>query len=441
MKVKIIPTQLNDTEPVLIQAPPSKSIAHRMLICAAIADGESSISGLELSEDIKATINCLKALGATIELTAQEQDDAPYELFRAKVTGIRGLHDKDDITDEEDGLLNSEIIRLNCNESGSTLRFMIPVCTLLFYRQMLKDNQIVRFEGAGRLLSRPLDVYDELFKYTFVNFTHNPDCVDVSGHLQAGDYRIAGNVSSQFITGLLLTLPSVPGSSRIHIIPPVESRPYIDITIDVLRQFGVELQWENDNTIFIPGGQVLKPVNMNIEGDWSNGAILYTLAVLQRDRGRNVILTGLREESVQGDKEFLNMMEKIDNGDKTVDISDCPDLGPILMAYLAMKGGGRLTGTSRLSIKESDRGNAMKQELEKMGATVNVEGNDIHVISDDGLHAPNAVIDSHNDHRIAMSMAVLCSVYGGEIDGAEAVNKSFPSFYETLKKAGADVIC
>ncbi|MBR5359999.1 MAG: hypothetical protein IK123_03830, partial [Lachnospiraceae bacterium] len=228
MKVKIEPTNTNNTETVFIQAPPSKSIAHRMLICAALSDGVSTISGLELSEDIRATIDCLKTLGAKIELNEGTKDDTNVcKLCTATVNPIPGigLQDEDDLSDKPS--FDEQIIKLNCNESGSTLRFMIPVSTLLFDRNILKDNQTVRFTGAGRLLSRPLDVYDTLFKYTFVNFTHNPDCVDVTGHLQAGDYRIEGNVSSQFITGLLLTLPAIPGNSRIHIIPPVESRPYI----------------------------------------------------------------------------------------------------------------------------------------------------------------------------------------------------------------------
>ncbi len=467
MRVKIESTVPNSTEPILIQAPPSKSIAHRMLICAAIAGGESTIRGLELSEDIKATIDCLKTLGAGIELTEEKSVESNVcDLYTAKVRGIKGLNIEESeagateavateavvtkaVTNEVETaeaepakhLSDPQIVRLNCNESGSTLRFMIPVVTLLFYRHLLDESQSVRFTGAGRLLSRPLDVYDKLFEYTFVNFTHNPDCVDISGYLRAGDYTLEGNVSSQFITGMLLTLPSLSGNSRIHLVPPVESRPYIDITIDVLRQFGVEVIWENENTLYMAGDQIFRPIDTTVEGDWSNGAILYTLAVLQRDLGRNVVLTGLREESIQGDKAFLAMKDEIDKGNKTVDISDCPDLGPILMVYLAMKGGGTLTGTSRLSIKESDRGHAMKQELEKMGATVSVEGNDIHVISEGGLHAPTDIIDSHNDHRIAMSMAVLCSVFGGEIDGADAVNKSFPAFYESLKKVGVNIKC
>ncbi len=444
MRCLINPTDaLNTSEAILIQAPPSKSIAHRMLICAALADGTSHISGLELSDDIKATLDCLKVMGAEVELTEEKSNTAAVcTLYTASVTGIKGLYN-DIPHNNREGFdpSDKEFINLDCKECGSTLRFLIPVCTLLYTKNILHSDQIMSFKGEGRLLARPLDVYDTLFKYTFVSFVHNPDSVYVSGSLRAGDYKLEGNVSSQFITGLLLTLPMLEGNSRIHIIPPVESRPYINITIDVLKEFGVDVKWEDENTIYVPGSQAFKPLDKTVEGDWSNGAILYTLAVLQRIRGRNIVLTGLRENSPQGDKAFISMMESIDKGDNTVDISDCPDLGPILMAYLAMKGGGTLTGTSRLSIKESDRGHAMKQELEKMGATVTVEGNDIHVYAENGLHAPSDIIDSHNDHRIAMSMAVLCSIYGGTIDDAEAVNKSFPSFFDTMRKVGIDITC
>lgn len=445
MRCEIRPSKTTG-KPTMVQAPPSKSIAHRLLICAALAEGVSHISGLELSADIQATIDCLMALGAEITLEKEDStDDCGSELYTAAVKGIKGLYDdrkpgkaagpdEADITQAEDNGLT-----LNCNESGSTLRFLIPVCTLLFTNGLLPVSTPVTFRGAGRLLSRPLDVYDKLFEYTYVNFTHNPDSVEVSGSHMAGDYFIDGNVSSQFITGLLLTLPMLDGNSRIKINPPVESRPYIDITISVLGEFGISVNWEDDNTIYVPGQQRPKSIDKTVEGDWSNGAILYALAVLQRNMGRDIILTGLREESVQGDKAALAMLEAIDKGDSTVDISDCPDLGPILMAYMAIRGGGRLTGTSRLSIKESDRGMAMKAELEKMGATVTVEGNDIRVISDGGLSAPREIIDGHNDHRIVMSMAVLCTIYGGTIDGAEAVNKSFPSFFEVLRKVGMDI--
>ena len=198
------------------------------------------------------------------------------------------------------------------------------------------------------------------------------------------------------------------------------------------------VKWEDENTLFIPGNQNYAPKDMEVEGDWSNGAILYTLARLSSALGHSILLTGLSENSIQGDKIITEMLEQLDNGE-TVDISDYPDLGPILLAYMAAVGGGKLTGTKRLAIKESDRGNAMKEELSKMGAVLTIGEDDIDVMANDGLHTPTDVINSHNDHRIAMSMSVLCSLYGGTVEGIESIDKSFPSFIDTLKRAGIDI--
>ncbi len=427
----------------IIKAPPSKSIAHRALICAALTDGKSVINGLELSEDISATIDCLKALGADIGLSIQYDNDGscePGRLYRAEITGIyRPAKEQGEELFIMDAVKEDyKVPVLDCRECGSTLRFMIPLCTLMYSSNMIPGNQSIRLTGSERLLSRPLDVYDKLFEYTYVTFSHNSADVEIEGGLNPGDYTVDGNVSSQFISGLLFTLPKLNADSRLHIIPPIESRPYIDITIQVLKSFGVDIVWEDEKTIYIPGNQRFVPKETDIEGDWSNGAILYAMARLSAGYKHIILLTGLSDESIQGDKIITTMLDELDEG-KTVDISDYPDLGPILMAYLAATGGGCLTGTRRLAIKESDRGNAMKDELAKMGAEVKIDDNDICVRVSDGLHAPSDIIDSHNDHRIAMSMAVLCSLYGGTIEGIESIDKSFPSFIDTIRKAGVTI--
>lgn len=427
----------------VIKAPPSKSVAHRALICAALTDGVSKISGLELSEDIKATLNCLKALGTDIELKVSFDSDIAGNETKVYTAVVRGLFKPMDESGEklfvmEDKHEEYKVPVLDCNECGSTLRFLIPVCTLMYSCNLIPGNQSIKLIGSKRLLSRPLDVYDKLFEYTYVTFSHNSELVEVEGRMNAGDYTIEGNISSQFITGLLFTLPKLSSDSRLHIIPPVESRPYIDITIDILKRFGVSVRWEDENTLYIPGDQSFVPTDMEVEGDWSNGAILYTLARLSSALSHPILLTGLSENSIQGDKVITDILDKLDEG-ITVDISDYPDLGPILLAYLAAIGGGRLTGTKRLKIKESDRGNAMKDELSKMGAFLDVGEDDIVVTVKDGLHAPTDIINSHNDHRIAMSMSVLCSLYGGTVEGIESIDKSFPSFIDTLLKAGIDI--
>ncbi len=437
--------RINNNEGSLdvIKAPPSKSIAHRALICAALADGVSNIYGLELSEDIKATINCLKALGTDIDLKVQYESDIKGNETKLYTATVRGLFTPMDETGEKLFVMDGKheefrVPVLDCNECGSTLRFMIPVCTLMYSCNLIPGNQSIKLTGSNRLLSRPLDVYDKLFEYTYVTFSHNSDMVEVEGKLNAGDYTIDGNISSQFVTGLLFALPKLSSDSRLHILPPVESRPYIDITIDILDKFGISVKWEDENTLYIPGNQNYVPKDIEVEGDWSNGAILYTLSRLSSSLGHAILLTGLSENSVQGDKIITDMLEALDNKD-IVDISDYPDLGPILLAYLAAIGGGKLTGTKRLKIKESDRGNAMKEELAKMGAILTIGEDDIDVTVDDGLYAPTDVIDSHNDHRIAMSMSVLCSLYGGTVEGIESIDKSFPSFIDTLKRAGIDI--
>lgn len=433
-------SDLEDEDKVnIITAPPSKSIAHRMLICAALTDSTSRISGIELSEDVKATMNCLRKLGADIVMLPEGRDKH-HDLYTVIVKGILKTNKPENKENKEDNneTKENDSILLDCNESGSTLRFMIPVCTLLYEFGFLEADVPICMTGSSRLLKRPLETYDSVFEYTYVSFSHNDRYVQVMGGLKAGGYSIPGDVSSQFITGMLFVLPMLDGDSRLNIIPPIESRPYIDMTMQVLRRFGVEMEWLGENSIHIPGNQRYQALDTRVEGDWSNGAILLTLARLCKRLDRKIVVTGLSENSCQGDKVINDMLDVIDMGE-SVNISDCPDLGPILMAYMAAIGGGCMHGTSRLAIKESDRGQAMKQELEKMGATVHVGKNDITVISDGGLSTPSGVIGGHNDHRIVMSMAVLCSLYGGIIDGCEAVAKSFPSFWNVMNDLGFEI--
>ncbi len=427
--------ELNE-KAMALYAPPSKSMAHRYLICAALACGESYISGIELSEDVKATMNCLSKLGADISIIPEVSDDecGKNGLYTVVVKGI----DKSACTDESSDTKYMEPPVLDCNECGSTLRFMIPVVTLMYSMGYVEPEKPVRLTGSKKLLSRPLSAYDDVFTYTYVSFSHNESYVQVMGSLTPGEYRVPGDVSSQFITGMLFALPLLKWDSRLNIIPPVESRPYIEMTVEVLHDFGVDIEWVDDNTIRIPGNQHYLPIRKRIEGDWANGAVLLTFARLYGRLDQKIVVKGLSDDSVQGDKIIMSMFDHIDRGEPA-DISDYPDLGPILLAYMAARNGGTLIGTSRLALKESDRGQAMKQELEKMGVTVTVGRNDITVDTSAGLTSPSSVIDSHNDHRIAMSMSVLCSLYGGIIDGADAVSKSYPSFFEVLKDMGIRV--
>lgn len=382
-------------------APPSKSMAHRMLICAALAEGTSVIRNIELSQDILATIDCLKALGAEISC----------EDGRALVRGTA-------ITEADRAVLP-------CRESGSTLRFLIPLCLLSGIPYTLT--------GKGRLFERPLKVYEKICKEQGLLWEKGENCLRIAGTLTAGEYEIPGNVSSQFISGLLFALPLLEGDSRICLIRPVVSRPYIDMTMQALRTFSVQTAWEGDDTIVIPGGQKYHSQDVCVEGDYSNAVFFDALNLL----GGDVVLEGLSEDSLQGDRIYRQYFDRIESGYAEIDLTDCPDLGPILMVLAAMRHGARFTGTARLKLKESDRGAAMKEELERVGARVELASNESRVAA--GVKAPEVMLQGHGDHRIVMALAVLLTKVGGSIRGAEAVRKSLPDFWDRLAGLGVKV--
>ncbi len=383
-----------------VKAPPSKSMAHRMLICGALAEGESTIRGISECEDVLATLDCLSALGV------------PYEMDGDTVK-IRGIDMKNAYPRGH----------LTCRESGSTLRFLVPIC-------LLSGNNTL-LSGAESLMRRPMNVYAALAKEKGFTFIQDERSVIVKGPLTAGEYRVAGDISSQFISGLLFALPLLDQDSTVNIIPPIESRSYINLTIFALAEFGIEIKWQDDHTLLIKGSQKYKAVDTSVEGDYSGAAFLSALSIL----GGDVEIEGLREDSLQGDKVYARYYDMLCKGTPTIHIGDCPDLGPVLFAVAAAKYGGVFTGTSRLRMKESDRGAAMAEELKKFGTAVTVHDDTVVVYPAD-FHAPTSTLHSHNDHRIVMSLAVLCTLTGGGIEGAEAVAKSYPSFFEDLSALG-----
>ncbi len=397
MKVKITPSRLTGT----VTAPPSKSFAHRLLIGAAAADGYSVIENVALSEDMLATADCLNALGAEIKL----------ENGKAFVKGFNGKPKA-----------KSE---LNARESGSTLRFLIPVSLL---------GGGGKFCGAERLMARGVSLYEEAFKDKGINFCGEKTSLTVTGKLYGGKFLIPGNVSSQYITGLLLALPLTERGGEICVLPPVESRDYINVTLAALKTLGINAIKKDENVFTVSGGQTYRAGNYAVEGDWSNAAFLYALKVM----GHDVNVTGLTENSAQGDKVCKKLLAEIPAGNINFDLADCPDLAPVLFVTAAAKRGGKFTGTARLKIKESDRATAMKEELEKFGAAVTVRENEV-IIEPKDFHPPKETLSSHNDHRIAMALAVIASVTGGEIDGAEAVKKSYPNFWVEMKSLGMNI--
>ena len=406
-----------------VAAPPSKSMAHRAVLCAALAEGVSHIRNLEFSKDISATLAAAGQLCAAVQTGADS----------AIVTGLGRFR------------LITEAI--DCGESGSTLRFLIPLASL--------TGQAVTFVGHGRLMERPQSVYETLYQEQGLRFEPTPARLTVEGALQPGEYTLAGNVSSQFISGLLFALPLLPGDSTLHLLPPVESRSYIEMTRSVQQTFGVKSRWVDDTTLFLPGSQTYTARDYTVEGDYSQAAFP---AVLGAVCG-GVTLTGLSAETLQGDAAILDILRRCgadfrrtDAGivfakaplcGTDIDLADCPDLGPVLMVLgLLCKGQTVIRNAERLRIKESDRIAAMEQELRACGGVLSSEGGTIVLQGcAERLHAPAAPLSGHNDHRVVMSLTVLALAAGLNlsIDGAEAVQKSWPHFFEAIKPLGVEV--
>ncbi len=398
MKVTINPGRAGGN----VLAPPSKSMAHRLLMGAGLSNGISVIQNIDLSEDIKATLGMLEALGAE------------YTIKARKIT-MKGIDGKK--------LKSSQV--LDSKESGSTLRFFIPL--------VLTGGEAAEFTGAKRLFERPLGIYEEICKEQGILFEKSETGLKVEGQLKATQYKVPGNISSQFITGLLYALPLLEGDSVLEVLPPVESKAYIAMTMEALTSFGIEICQEG-NKYYIKGNQRYQAKDVTVEGDYSNAAFLDAFNLI----GGDVTVNGLRKDSLQGDQIYKKYYEVLQEDNPVMDISECPDLGPILIGMAAALHGAKITGTKRLQIKESDRGVVMAEELKKFGIQVDVMENEI-IVHPGNLQKPQEVLNSHNDHRIAMTMATLCTITGGVIEGAESVKKSFPNYYEMIESLGIQV--
>ena len=381
-----------------ISAPPSKSAAHRALIAAALSAG-GEVKNIEYSSDICATLDCLNALGAKLEKKESSVLLGALNPFAAPECDI------------------------DCRESGSTLRFLLPLC-------MLSGSKIT-LRGTKRLFSRNLGIYEEIAAKNGVELLKGDDFITVKGKLKSGNYKVAGNISSQFITGLLFALPLLEGDSNLEIIGNFESAPYVELTLEALKNAGINIEKKSDTLFCISGAQQYKCAGITVEGDYSNAAFLDGFNML----GGSVIVEGLSKNSLQGDRVYIDMYKDLKNGVKEFELSNCPDLAPVMFALSAVYGGAQFMGTARLKIKESDRANAMKQELEKFGIKVEVSENDVTIFGGQ-LVKPKETLCGHNDHRIVMALSLLCSVTGGSISEAESVAKSYPDFFEKIKSLG-----
>ena len=417
MIATITPAQLSGTIPAIA----SKSDAHRLLILAALSQGETRLRMEQRSEDIDATIDCLRALGALIEVL-------PDGVL------VRGIEQP------------NENPLLDCGESGSTFRFLLPVAAALCVS--------ARFTGGGRLPERPIGELMTVMQAHGVAFSAERLPSSTSGRLAGGAFSLPGNVSSQYLTGLLLALPLVAQDSTISLTTRLESAAYVDITLHALKRFGVRVSVEN-GVYAVSGGQTLQsPGECRVDGDWSNAAFFLAAGAL----GKPVTLTGLHLDSPQGDKAILDALRKFGalvetTADTvtvspanlvgcTIDVSETPDLLPILAVLGAgASGETRLVNAARLRLKESDRLASVSAMLRALGGRVE-EQPDALVIT--GGRLAGGTVESCRDHRIAMSAAIAAILCESSVTilGADAVKKSYPAFYHDLNQLGghADVV-
>lgn len=401
MDIRIEPRRLSGA----VTPPPSKSQAHRLLLCAALAEGTSSLHNIDLSQDIEATLRCVEALGATV--TRQGTS--------LRVTGVGGRR------------FAGEPPRFDCGESGSTLRFPIPVALAIAGGG--------DFTGRGRLLQRPLGPYETLLREKGIAFDREGDALRLRGTLPTGRYALPGNVSSQFFTGLLLALPLLEGESVIEATTDLESADYIEMTRRVQRLAGVESAAEGARFAVAP--QRYRAFEAAAECDWSQAAFWLAAAGL----GSDLTVEGLIETSAQGDRRFAAFARRLSaDGDVTLDVRDCPDLVPPLAALAAVRRGScRIEGAARLRLKESDRLATVTAALNAMGARVREEPEALAILGLPALRG-GAEIDCAGDHRIAMMSAVAATRCESAVvlSGADCVKKSYPTFWEEYQRLGGD---
>ncbi len=426
MKIKIKPGNLKGT----IEIPPSKSYSHRAVIAAALAENgkKSKIDNLKFSVDITTTTDIMENWGAEIE-----RFESALEIIGNG--GKVAPRDK----------------YVQCNESGSTIRFLIPV-------GITSENELV-FDGKGKLVDRPLDSYYKIFKEQGLKYETigGKLPLTVNGKLKSGNYEIDGNISSQFITGLLYALPLLEGDSKLIINKNLESKGYVDLTLEILKLAGIEIVNNDYKSFDIRGNQTYKPFNYTVEGDYSQVAFWIVAGIISANRDNEVKCLHVNKNSLQGDREIIEIVTRmganleifddyvIVKPSKTkgtvIDISQCPDIGPVLTVLAALsEGETRIINGKRLRIKESDRITSIKTELNKLGGNVSEEGDSLIIQGVEEFRG-GVTVNAWNDHRIAMSLAVASTRCEEEIilEEAESVRKSYPHFWDDFVKMGGEI--
>ena len=420
---KIYPGKLRGA----VKIPPSKSMAHRAVICAALGDGVSKIENIDLSDDIIATINAMRALGAIIE-----EKEEYLEITGINSESIRSNRDFERVVD--------------CNESGSTLRFLVPIA-LVF-------EGVTRFVGRGNLGKRPLNTFYEIFDRQGIEYSYKEDILDlvVKGLLKSGEFKVKGNISSQFISGLFFALPLIEGDSKIIITTELESKGYLDLTLSALKDFGIEIINNDYKEFIIKGNQKYISRNYRVEGDYSQGAFFLCGDSLNSE----IDVLDLKANSLQGDKEVVDILRRmgvvLDIKEDSifakarrpkatiVDASQCPDIIPEISLVAALaKGTTEIKNAGRLRIKECDRLHAIAVELNKLGAKITEHEDSLTI---EGVNELEGGVEvwSHKDHRIAMTLAIAATICKEPIilKDYECVSKSYPHFFSDFKKLGGN---
>ena len=426
MKIKIRPGKLNGT----IEIPPSKSYSHRAVIAVALAENgkKSKIDNLKFSVDITTTTDIMENWGAEIE-----RFESALEIIG------------------NGGKVVPRDKYVQCNESGSTIRFLIPV-------GITSKNELV-FDGKGKLVDRPLDSYYRIFDKQGLKYetTGGKLPLTVNGKLKPGNYEIDGNISSQFITGLLYALPLLEGDSKLIINKNLESKGYVDLTLEILKLAGIEIVNNDYKSFDIRGNQTYKPFDYTVEGDYSQVAFWIVAGIISANRDNEVKCLHVNKNSLQGDREIIEIVTRmgakleifddyvIVKPSKTkgtvIDISQCPDIGPVLTVLAALsEGETRIINGERLRIKESDRITSIKTELNKLGGNVSEEGDSLIIQGVEGFRG-GITVNAWNDHRIAMSLAIASTRCEKEIilEEAESVRKSYPHFWDDFVKMGGEI--
>ncbi len=411
--IRITPSALNGE----VTAPPSKSLAHRALICGGLSKGKSVITNIAYSKDIQATINCLKALGADVTINGDTV-----------------------VIDGTNTFTKSDAI-MECNESGSTLRFFIPIASV--------SGANITFNGEGRLLHRPLDAYFDLLPKHGVNINQGDDFkINISGRLTSGEFSLSHEVSSQYVTGLLFSLPLLDGDSTIKLTSSCKNNGYINMTLDVMRLFGIEIDCL-EKGFFIKGNQKYKPQNYHVQGDWSQAAFFICGGALSGD----ITVKDIDISSSQEDKTCVEIVKRfgatVTQHENSVNIKcnkliatdidafEIPDLVPILATVASFaKGKSTIYNAQRLRFKESDRLQAISEGLNNLGADVLVTDDGLEIIGKDYLDG--GVAEGFNDHRIVMALSIAATRCKSDvtITDKESIQKTYPNFFEHFNNLG-----